>query len=493
MRHNPLRIVGSALALSLLVPATAAGAPEQASAATAAPAHFIVLGPTGESLQTTGDSVRDTGGTVVQSWPEIGVVLATSTDPGFAEAVRDEPAVDGAGASRNLAEQRPDNKRASTIEKVSGTAEPQATIAGAEREPLESEQWDMRMIRSPKAHTVSEGSEDITVGVLDFGIDPTHPDLAPNLDMSKSVSCVDNGIPDTSVEAWAPTGIQQSHGSHVAGSIAAARNDVGIAGVAPNVKLASIRVVSDEGFIYPGAAICGFMWAAEHGIDVTNSSYYVDPWQLWCRKDPDQAAAAEAVRRAVAYAQDHDIVNVVAAGNSNWDLHKPVHDTTSPNNGGPTQDRWAGPNCAVLPGELPGVVTVSAVGPEQEKSFYSNYGIQEIDVTAPGGDSEQTPATPSGNGLVLSTLAGGGWGYMQGTSMASPHAAGVVALIRSTHPDWTAAQVKDAMATQADSLPCPKGYDTDGDGERDAQCNGGRTGAGFYGAGLIDALDAVRR
>ena len=100
---------------------------------------------------------------------------------------------------------------------------------------------------------------------------------------------------------------------------------------------------------------------------------------------------------------------------------------------------------------------------------------------------------PSANGRILSSVPGGGWGWMQGTSMAGPHAAGVAALVRSTHPEWTSQQVIGALSNQADPLPCPKDYDGDGDGVVDAVCAGGPTGAGFYGAGLIDALDAVTK
>ncbi|WP_328795950.1 S8 family peptidase [Halosaccharopolyspora lacisalsi] len=490
MRRSPLRIAGTALALTLAAPAvTAAAAPAQQT--TAAPAHFMVLGPTGEGLDVTADSVEAAGGAVVRSWPEIGVIAATSTEVGFAADLRGEPAVQGVGASRNLVARMPDENSTNRFEKVDGTVEATTAAAKPGAEPLEPEQWDMRMIGAPKAHQVSRGSQDVTVGVLDYGIDPNHPDLAPNLDESKSVSCVD-GVPDRSVEAWGPEA-GQDHGTHVAGTIAAARNGLGIAGVAPNVNLASIRVITDEGFIYPSAAVCGFMWSAQHGIDVTNNSYFVDPWYFWCQRDPDQAAVAEAVRRSVAYAQGHDVVNVVAAGNSNQDLSKPIRDTNSPNNGGPTQDRLAGPGCTQLPGELPGVVTVSSVGADTEKSYFSNYGLGSVDVTAPGGDSEQIPEkAPSRNGLILSSVPGGGWGYMQGTSMASPHTVGVAALLRSAHPDWTAAQVKGALKAQADTLPCPKSYDTDGDGKQDAKCRGGKTGAGFFGAGLVNALDAVR-
>ena len=481
-------LAGPVLALALLVPTGAAGA-APAPAATAAPAHFMVVGPAGD-LARTEESVRAVGGTVVQSWPQIGVLVATATDPGFAEAVRTQPGVQQAGASRNLAEWLPPSP-STALEATEGKVGPTIASVG-DTEPLEAEQWDLPLIKADKAHLLSQGSRDITVGVLDYGIDPTHPDLKPNLDVSKSVSCVDQGIPDQSPAAWAPENAEQDHGTHVAGTVAAARNGIGVAGVAPSVTLASVRVIDDGGFIYPEYAICGFIWAAEHGFDVTNNSYFVDPWYLWCDTDPDQKAAAEAVRRAVDYAAGKDVVNVASAGNSNWDLSKPILDENSPNNGGPTQSRPTGDECSVLPAELDGVVTVGSTGVQSVKSYFSNYGLGSIDVTAPGGDKDQIPQTPSANGRILSTLPGGGWGWKQGTSMSGPHAAGVVALLRSTHPDWKARQVAKILEAQADRLPCPDFYDPNGDGKPDAVCEGGSSGAGFNGAGMIDALDAVR-
>jgi subtilisin family serine protease len=476
-------------------PAAAQDAPE---------AHFVVLGPQHGSLHRTESSIRAAGGEVLQSWPQIGVVIATSTSAEFATTVRRKPGVVGAGASRNLAELGQVAARGAAaaqkremLEQLDAVAEKTAAMVAAPGavppEPLEANQWGLRQIKSDRANAISGGSRKVLVGVLDSGIEASHPDLAPNLDASKSVGCTNEGVPDTSPAAWAPT--TSSHGTHVAGTIAAARNGIGVAGVAPNVRLASVKVVDDDGFIYPEYAICGFLWAADHRMDVTNNSYFIDPWFLWCRTDRDQSAVIQAVKRAVDYSVRKDVVNVAAMGNSNWDLSHPITDSGSPNNAPTPITRTVGNECLDMPNELPGVVSVTAIGPETRKSYYSNYGIIESDVTAPGGDRMQVAPTPDANGRILSTIVGGAYGYSQGTSMASPHAAGVVALIRSRHPGWSVGSVFGALGARADRLACPPGgvYDPDGTGTFLANCQGGPSGKGFYGDGIVDALDAVTR
>jgi subtilisin family serine protease len=487
------------------VAATVGACVASLSAATAAPAvaqnapeaHFVVVGPPHGSLAPTEASIRAAGGEVVRAWPQIGVVVATSTSADFAAVVRDRPGVVAAGASRNLVELRQMGARAAdaaarkeSLTPVEAVRLPE--VASGPAEPLEPHLWGLRQIRADQAAAISGGSPDVVVGVLDTGVDPTHPDLAPNFDASKSVGCAGDGVPDTSPEAWLPAG--WAHGTHVAGTIAAARNGIGVAGVAPNVKIASVKLIHEDGLAYPENAICALVWAADHGIDITNNSYSIDPWFLWCRTDPDQAAGIQAVQRAVDYSVRKGVVNVVAMGNNNWNLSHPFVDTLSPNNGGPTQTRVVGNECVDVPNQLPGVVSVTSVGFERRKAFYSRYGILETDVTAPGGDQMQPSDSPDGSGLILSTIPGG-WAYLQGTSMATPHVAGVVALIRSKHPDWSVSQVTAALGRHADRIPCPPGgtYDPDGTGTWFATCEGGRSGRGFYGAGLVDALDAVTR
>ncbi|WP_353950960.1 S8 family serine peptidase [Knoellia sp. S7-12] len=452
------------------------------------PTSFVVAqGGTGTAKAVA--AVEAAGGTVVQEWPQIGVVIASATDDTFDDMARRAPGIVAAGPSRAMQAYVP----ASTIVPDGTVQGLGAGTSGGDdtKEPLFAEQWDMRQIGADKAHLKTDGNRAITVGVLDSGIEADHPDLAVNVDASQSVDCTDRGIPNQDPKAWQPT--TSDHGTHVAGTIGAARNGVGMIGVAPNVKLASVKVVEDAGYIYPEYAICGFIWAAEKGMEVTNNSYYIDPYALWCKSNLDEKAAILAVERALKYSEKKDVVNVAAAGNSAWDLSKPILDTTSPNNTPEPTPRDTDQRCYDMPTEVGNTVTTSSVGPTAVKSFYSNWGRGVVDVTAPGGDSRVVADTPSKNGRVLSTVVGGGWGYKQGTSMASPHAAGVVALIRGTDTRLNAKQSIRTLEKESDTLACPSFYDANRDGVNDATCEGGASGSGYYGAGLIDALDAVTK
>jgi len=122
----------------------------------------------------------------------------------------------------------------------------------------------------------------VVVGDIDTGLDYTHPDLAPNVDFANSVSCV-GGVPNQAPSAWKD---DNGHGTHTAGTIAAAKTTVGIVDVAPNVKIAAIKAGNAAGFFFPEVVVCAFMWARSHHIDVTNNSYFADPWLFNCRNDP---------------------------------------------------------------------------------------------------------------------------------------------------------------------------------------------------------------
>jgi len=420
-------------------------------------------------------AVERSGGQVVASYSEIGVVIAQSDNTVFADTLRLDKAVESVGATRTApvgtadATYRGDDVATSAPERRSAAVTKDMGVEAAAEvvaDPLEAQQWDMSLIGADAAHQITDGDRNVLVAVLDSGIEATHPDLAANIDPTVSAGCL-SGVPNTAPEAWQPT--TSSHGTHVAGTIAAARNGVGIVGVAPNVRLSAVKVVNDSGFIYPEAAICGFMYATATGADVTNNSYYIDPWMFWCDTDADQAAVKTAVDRAVQYSQSKGVVNVAAAGNSNIDLANKTTDSSSPNDTTPAL-RPLDTGCADIPAELDGVVTVSSTTQANAKSGFSNYGENVIDVAAPGS-------------AILSTVTGGGYAIYSGTSMASPHAAGVLALLKSTHPNVSGPALANLLEVQASDLPCPDGS---------TPCVGGAASNGFFGEGLVNALSAVQ-
>ncbi|CAL9416261.1 hypothetical protein SUDANB176_01770 [Streptomyces sp. enrichment culture] len=491
--------VATALAFLPNTAATAAPAADRTASASADATSLSyvvnVRGGHGTSAHVK-KAIGEAGGTIVTSYDEIGVIVVHSSNPDFAKTVRTVRGVQSAGATRTA----PLPSAATTdrgAPKVLSAAE--VADAGAEaaegQDPLQGLQWDLPAIKADRAHEKSLGSSKVTVAVIDTGVDDTHPDIAPNFDRAASVNCV-SGKPDTSEGAWRPGPSESAHGTHVAGEIAAAKNGVGMTGVAPGVKVSGIKVSNPDGFFYTEAVVCGFMWAAEHGVDVTNNSYYTDPWYFNCTDDPDQKALVEAVTRASKYAERKGAVNVAAAGNENYDLAADeITDPVSPNDSTPS-DRVIDPSeCYDVPTQLPGVVTVAATGAKGLKSSFSNYGRGVVDIAAPGGDSTayQKPEAPATSGLILGTLPGGKWGYMAGTSMASPHVAGVAALIKSTHPHASPALVKALLYAQADATACTDPYDINGDGKVDAVCEGPKNRNGFYGRGMTDALDAVTR
>lgn len=468
-----LRVVAAVLTLAgPASPVVGNGTPAlPGCASTSRLLRYVVLFDAGTPDQRAAREVRVACGTSTAYYPQIGVGVATSADPGFAARF---------GTTRAYSAQG---------EAVASPAVPPTTArlpAAVQALSVDrsAEQWDMEMIHAPQARKINRGRPDVVVGVLDSGVDATHPDLAAAVDPTRSAGCL-SGSPDQSPSAWNPT--TSVHGTHVAGTIAAADNGRGISGVAPGVRLASVKVVDDDGFIYPEYAVCGFMWAARQQLRIANSSYSLDPWLLTCSDMPGQAVAYEAVRRAVQYATAHGVLSIAATGNEHMDLANPRQDLRSPDNAPDPRPRPVDRHCNVLPAELPGVVAVSAIGAQRIKAGYSSYGLGVVTVTAPGGDWAQPPGV-SPSGCVLSTVPGG-YGYACGTSMATPHVSGVAALLASERPEAGPDELATLLRQQANPLPCPR-LDNHVLDQPDAACAGG-TGNGFYGHGLVDALKAV--
>ncbi|MFJ5800108.1 S8 family serine peptidase [Streptomyces decoyicus] len=435
-------------------------------------------------------AIAKAGGKVIIAHEQIGVIVVHSANPQFAASLRTVPGVQSAGATRTAplkAQGTTDVGRPQKIDlpKSQLMAAGKAAKANGE-EPLEPLQWDLPAIKADKAAKVNPGSKDVTVAIIDTGVDDTHPDLKPNFSAKQSANCV-GGVADTSKGAWRPWNPDEDyHGTHVAGTIAAARNGAGVAGVAPGVKISALKVSEPEtSLFYAESVVCAFVFAADHGVEVTNNSYYVDPWMFNCKDDADQAAIIDAVGRAASYAQRKGAINIAAAGNSNLDLAAPqLPDASSPNDSTPVERTINPKTCWDVPTQLPGTVTVAATGVNKLRSYYSNYGLGQIDVAAPGGDSKQVPELPAKNGNILSTMPGGDWAYLAGTSMATPHVAGVAALLKSAHPKSSPQELQWLLKEQADNPGCPTG---------DATCTGTKHVNGHYGYGIVDALDAVKK
>ncbi|MFD8740515.1 S8 family serine peptidase [Streptomyces sp. NPDC059618] len=436
------------------------------------------------------------GGSVVIAYEQIGVIVVHSANPDFGRQIRTVRGVQSAGATRTSplkAEGTTDEGAVQVLSAAEAAKVEKKADAG--QEPLEADQWDLRAIGADKAAAIDPGSKKVTVAVIDVGVDDTHPDIAPNFSPSQSANCV-GGKPDTTYGAWRPVDADHYHGTHVAGEIAAARNGIGVAGVAPGVRVSGITVAEPDStqLFYPESVVCAFVFAADHGVEITNNSYYVDPWLYNCGDDPDQKAIVDAVNRAQLYAQRKGTLNVAAAGNSNDDLDaNALTDASSPDDSTATTRTVDPHKCYDIPTQLPGVVTVASTGVKGAKSYFSSYGNGVIDVAAPGGDRYQIPDTPSQNGRILSTLPNNTYGFLQGTSMATPHVAGVAALLKSTYPWATPAQLQLLLKAEADNPGCPTApYDGNGDGVVDATCVGGKHVNGFYGAGIVNALRAVK-
>ncbi|SDC88653.1 S8 family peptidase [Actinokineospora iranica] len=443
----------AAIGLGLVVGTAGAATAAPASVSTQGPRSYLVITAPGDTAGAK-SAVTANGGAVYASYDAIGVLVAHSSATGFAAKMRAVTGVQQVGATRTS--DLPAEVNAPPIPAAPRQVAPTAA---------ETNRADMTQIGADRAWQVTTGSPAVTVGILDTGVDDRHYDLRANFAAAKSASCA-YGKLDTRPGSWRDI---HQHGTHVAGTVAAAKNGRGAVGVAPGVRIASVRVAEQpSGLFFPENAICAFVFAGDQGFDVTNSSYYTDPWLFTCPTDADQAAIGEGVRRAAAYAEGKGVLNVAAAGNENYDLAAKTIDTTSPDDSTPVT-RTVTNACLSLPAELPGVLAVSSITSSNVKSGFSNFGADKIALAAPGD-------------RVHSTVPGGRYAELSGTSMASPHVAGVAALLASVEPTLTVAQLRARLGAQADDLACS-----------DSRCTGTEAKNSFYGEGRVDALDAVRK
>jgi subtilisin family serine protease len=399
-------------------------------------------------------------------------------------------------------------------------------------EPLGVCQWNMALINATDDGSYANATgKGVTVGVIDSGVDFTHPDIAPNLDVDLSCSFIFDDTPTADPLEIAngdcsnKAAVQDfnSHGSHVASTIAAPINGIGIAGVAPEATIVGLKACTEVGYCFADSVAAALRYAGDHRIDIVNLSLYADPYLYYCKSEAEQRAILKELEAAARYAQQRGVLIVAAAGNQASDLQHPGIDDSSPNwPPGAAEVRDVGNNCRVAPAELPGVLTVSATGPIGYPGYdlwiadYSSVGMSRVDVTAPGGDYRR--ATGTVQDAVLAALSstsdpvdgiwdffdflemnlsqfdgltalssGARYGYLNGTSMSSPHAAGVAALVKQRHPVWKPGAVKSAVQRSTQQLACPPDWTPISAGDEREKCygKGGRTS--FFGHGLVDA------
>jgi subtilisin family serine protease len=280
---------------------TAAGPATAAKAQETGTTSYVVLGTEGSDLATVKGAVVRAGGTVTGENPAIGLVTARSDAADFATAVKASPGVVGAARDKVIGTAPKVERRQADVERLT-EAERQRAQAGKkpphpgpqDPEPLADRQWDMDMIHAPEAHAVQIGDHRTKVGIIDTGIDGSHPDIAPNFNAALSrnfttdIPLIDGPCedePDASCSD--PSDVDEDgHGTHVAGTVASPINGIGIAGVAPGVELVNLRAGQDSGYFFLGPTVNALTYAGDNGIDVVNMSFYIDPWLYNCTANP---------------------------------------------------------------------------------------------------------------------------------------------------------------------------------------------------------------
>ncbi len=334
---------------------------------------------------------------------------------------------------------------------------PQATTGA---DPLFDKQWGMNNIGVVEAWKVTQGSPDMVVAVIDTGVDYTHEDLLPNL-WRNPKEIANNGIDDDGngyiddTIGWdfvsndnkpydlsmEPLDIlfkggNPGHGTHCAGNVAARNNNgKGVAGVAPNVKIMSLRFISEKGQGTTADAIKAIKYAVDNGAKVMSNSWGSEG------EDPGAGQENKALRDAVQYAQDHGVLFIAAAGNG----HKGV---------GYDNDKDAAPGYpASYNHDI--IVSVAAIDVKDQLGSFSNWGATSVDIGAPGVQVFSTTVFNNYSDVVIDKY--GFKATWDGTSMATPHVAGAAALYWSAHPEKSWQDVKAAILGSAKPIPALNG------------------------------------
>lgn len=278
-------------------------------------------------------------------------------------------------------------------------------------------------IDAPEAWTVTRGSGDVIVAVIDTGIDYTHPDLISNIWVNTG-EISGNGVDDDGngfvddvhgfdfINGDADPMDDHSHGTHVAGTIAASGdNETGVIGVAPNVSVMALKIFDAEGRTSTDSIVQAIDYAVSNGAQISNNSY-------------GGSGFSRSLLDSISRANDAGHIFVAAAGNN-------------------ARDTDASP---FYPSgyDLPNVISVAATDYSDGLASFSNYGAGTVDLGAPGR-------------FIKSTVPGGGYTWFSGTSMASPHVAGAVALLVSQNPELTHSEAISQVLSTTDPIHALQG------------------------------------
>ena len=271
-------------------------------------------------------------------------------------------------------------------------------------------QWNLELLDLSMTWNSYRGSGDVIVAVLDTGILDKHPDLQGNIIAGYDFIDHDHEPIDTDPEF--------SHGTHVAGIIGALTNNrLGVAGINWQVKIMPVRIIGPDGSGNYSNLIAGIYWAVDHGANIINLSLA-------------GTANSTSLKEAIDYAIKQGVTVVAAAGNNG----------TTP---------------ILYPARYSEVISVGAIGPTSRRAYYSNYG-PNLDLVAPGGDDSVFPFPNT----ILSTAGYMGqsqkhqYTWAQGTSMATPHVSGLIALLYSVGIN-DPLYIQELLKSTADDLGQP--------------------------------------
>ena len=466
------------------------------------------------------DMVKAAGGTIVTKVPEIGGIAVTSSNPNFIAQINTNASVRSADLATATALIEPQDPTTASAGNNGGNYTPTGSDGQPMPDSLGYEQWDKKKMNATPSgsYAIQPGRRDVRVFVIDTGVDQNHIDIAANLSPQAPAGDSVSFVPSE------PT-IQDfnGHGTWTASAVGAPINGVGISGVAPSVTIVSGKVLAGTGgglFIWTDQAL---VYAGLKHFDIVSASLggYIpkNGDKSNSHNGPGDHTDYILLQRATEFARSNGVLPVAALGNDGFDL----------------SDGNFMRQFTEAPGAMTGWVGVAATGYPDDKAFYSNYGMGTTDVSAPGGNTRNYTGVPGSAVCPHGSLCRliGAWsstgssapadpveqctgpgstppcylyGYVQGTSMATPNAAGVAALIVSQYGDFSSnnknkihmspTTVEQYLQISANNQPCPtpntvtEGPNVPG-GPTTATCQGDTGFNSFFGKGIVDALKAV--